>query len=394
MDALTKGVIELVCSAVTTKKAVLPDDFDWDAAADIAKKHQIAALMYYGAVNSGYKNDNPARQFLFMATYAQTSLSEYQLSEINKVCRAFDENSIDYMPLKGAILKRIYPKPEMRSMGDADILIRTSQYDEAARIVSELGYEFKYESDHEYVWNKNLFELELHKRVMTTYNKDFYKYFGDGWQLAKLKSDDSTLYEMTDEDFFVYMFVHFTKHYRVSGIGIKHLVDLWVFKNAKKELDEKYIVAELCKMKLGEFYKNILDTLGAWFGEDDFTDKAEFISDVIFGSGVYGTNEAVAASSIIKISKSTDASVEEARRNKWIHKIFLPYNGMKKKYPLLEKYPVLMPVMWFVRWGDILLFRRDRMKKSIETDRLSSGKRVDAYHQSLKYVGLDFNFKE
>lgn len=37
---------------------------------------------------------------------------------------AFDAGGIDYMPLKGSILKDLYPRHEMRMMGDADILIR------------------------------------------------------------------------------------------------------------------------------------------------------------------------------------------------------------------------------------------------------------------------------
>ena len=39
-----------------------------------------------------------------------------------------DENGIDYMPLKGACLKLIYPQPELRLMGDADILIKNGRF--------------------------------------------------------------------------------------------------------------------------------------------------------------------------------------------------------------------------------------------------------------------------
>lgn len=394
MDVQTKGVIGLIRSAITGEKCTIPSGFDWNKTIDIAQKHQITALVYYGVVNSGFNVDNSLMQYMLMSTYAQTALSEHQLHEIDIVCDAFENAKIDFMPLKGTILKKIYSAPEMRSMSDADILIRTEQYDEAAKIVSELGYTFKYESDHEYVWNKELFDLELHKRIMTTYNKDFYKYFGDGWRLAKRKSNNSTRHEMSDEDFFVYMFVHFTKHYRVSGIGIKHLVDLWVYKNAKKELDEKYIASELEKMKLYEFYINILDTLAAWFDGKDMTEKAEFITNVIFNSGVYGTLKAKAASDIIKLSKNQGVSVEGARLRGKIINVFLPYSDMTIKYPILKKIPLLLPVMWIVRLCKIVLFRRKAIKKIFMQDKLNTIDEVNEYYDSLKYVGLDFNFKE
>lgn len=394
MDIQTKGVIGLVRSAISGEKCNIPNDFAWDKAIEIAKNHQITALVYYGVVNSEFKVDNSLMQAMLMSTYAQTALSEHQLHEIDVVCKAFENAKIDFMPLKGTILKKIYPAPEMRSMGDADILIRTEQYGEAAKIVSELGYTFKYESDHEYVWNKDLFELELHKRIMTSYNKDFYKYFGDGWRLAKRKSNNSTKYEMSDEDFFIYMFVHFTKHYRVSGIGIKHLVDLWVYKKAKVNLDEKYIKNELDKIKLGEFYENILSTLDAWFNNKEFTEKAEFITNVIFNSGVYGTLKAKAASDIIKLSKNQGVSVEGARLRRKIINVFLPYSDMTIKYPILKKIPLLLPVMWIVRLCKIVLFRRKAIKKIFMQDKLNTIDEVNEYYDSLKYVGLDFNFKE
>jgi len=51
--------------------------------------------------------------------------------------------------------------------------------------MADLGYEELYESDHELVWNHDLMRIELHKRLIPSYNKDYYQYYGDGWQLAK-----------------------------------------------------------------------------------------------------------------------------------------------------------------------------------------------------------------
>ena len=39
-----------------------------------------------------------------------------------------EENGIDYLPLKGYNLKKLYPKPELRTMGDADVLIRLADF--------------------------------------------------------------------------------------------------------------------------------------------------------------------------------------------------------------------------------------------------------------------------
>ena len=45
------------------------------------------------------------------------------------------------MPLKGCNMKALYPSPELRVMGDADILIRVEQYDRIRPIIQSLGFE-------------------------------------------------------------------------------------------------------------------------------------------------------------------------------------------------------------------------------------------------------------
>lgn len=47
-----------------------------------------------------------------------------QQNELNFIRKAFAENNIDFMCLKGAHLKALYPVPEMRFMVDMDILVK------------------------------------------------------------------------------------------------------------------------------------------------------------------------------------------------------------------------------------------------------------------------------
>ena len=127
------------------------------------------------------------------------------------------------MLLKGTLLKEMYPKKELRAMGDADILIKTEQYDKIKPIMQGLGFEERTESDHELIWRKPQLLLELHKKLIPSYNKDYYAYFGDGWQLGKPNSNFPHRFEMSDEDQMIYLFTHFAKHYRDAGIGIRPL---------------------------------------------------------------------------------------------------------------------------------------------------------------------------
>lgn len=388
MDSQQRRVIDIVYSALTGEKISLPEDFDFLKGVKTARRHKIEVMFYYGALNCGFGQDEPLIQELFTLVCGNIAVSEQQNYSIKEIFLAFDEQEIDYLPLKGVLLKNIYPKPEMRSMGDADILIKTEQYDKIRPIMVKLGYKKVTESDHEFIWKKNNINIELHKRLIPSYNKDYYSYFGDGWSLAKLKN--GTSYSMTDEDQLIYLFTHFAKHYRDAGIGIKHMTDLWVYRKSKPLLDEKYIKKELTALQLYGFYVNIINTLSVWFDGREDDEKTDFITDVIFNSGVYGTRDKHAISDAVKISKSTN----KVKTRKFFRLIFPAYQGMCIKYPFLKKAPFLLPIMWIYRILMTILFKGDRIKAQAQAIDQMSAENINNYQQNLNYVGLDFNFKE
>lgn len=393
MDNQQIGIILLIKSAFYGEKYSLPEDFDLEAAAKTAKKHQISAMFYYGALNCGFSQELPIMQKLFFQTCQMMTLSTHQLFAVDEIFSQFDENKIDYMPLKGTLLKKMYPKSEMRIMSDADILIRTEQYDKIKPIMEQLEYTEHIESDHELVWDKKNIHIELHKRLIPSYNKDYYKYFGDGWRLGKPVNEGAVRYEMTPEDEMIYLFTHYAKHYRDAGIGIKHIVDLWVYRKNKVNLYNEYILAELKKLQLDDFYKNTMRTLDVWFDGAQSDEMTEFITQIIFNSGVYGTREAHLLSAAVKASK-TQGNAEKARSKRIFKLLFLPYGQMCRRYPIVKKAPVLLPFAWVARWFDVLIFKRKNIKMHNDDLKTTSVENVNDYQQALNFVGLDFDFKE
>ena len=80
------------------------------------------------------------------------------------------------MPLKGLVLKSIYPETYLREMSDADILIKDSQYkDKIVPLMKSLGYVFSdTKSEHDYKWVKDGYMVvELHKFL---FDSDYTEY--------------------------------------------------------------------------------------------------------------------------------------------------------------------------------------------------------------------------
>ncbi len=390
MEKFQKEYIGLIHAAFADSSFVPSSDFDWKRAVKTAKQHNIAAVLFYGAVNCNVPQKSEHMQELQQLTLQSLMISMRQMREVEQLEEVFQNENIDYMPLKGAVLKTKYPKPEMRTMGDADILIKLEQYAEIEKIMLQRGFEFQYESDHELVWRKPTLFLELHKSIMTTYNKDFYRYFGNGWGIAH-RISDSNKHEMSTEDFYIYMFIHFTKHYRISGIGIKHLLDLWVYAKKESNLDWEYIENELQKMKMLQFHKNIMCTIGVWFHggtEDEITD---LITNVLFNSGQYGSQETALINRALQNGKKSAMGIKLERM---VRNIFPPYQVLKEKYAVLQKVPVLLPVMWVAHCFDILFLRHKYFVQYIKKMKRIDAKQLRTNKRALHVVGLDFDYEE
>jgi len=387
MNELQKGILSLLKSAVTGKRETLPDAFTLDAAWDILSKQGLRPLAYQGAMNCGISPELPVMQKLMAIYYRHMIRSERQMRTLQCVLDSFGKNGIDHMPLKGCNLKGLYPKPELRAMGDADILIRVEQLSKCGEILKELGFQLKLESDHTDNWQSEDLYLELHKSLVSPEDEDYFGYYGTGWQLAR--KGQGSRYDLTPEDTFVFLITHFAHHYRISGIGCRHVLDLYVFRNAYPELDEDYMRQELQKLSLLRFYENILRLLSVWFEGAPSDSVTEWMTAYIFSGGNWGTMEMqLYAQEIKKVSKG--GAVKGARIRSLVYVIFPPLRVIKNRYQILQRMPVLLPVMWVVRWFSVLLFSRDRMRGKLGVLQNMSDSAVLDRQEAMAAVGLEY----
>lgn len=391
MNDFQIGILALLKSAVTGEKAGLPVGFVLDDAGSFISRQQLCTLIYTGCINSGLSNSSPIARMLFKQHCQHLLYSERQLQACEAVFSAFDSEGIDYLPLKGCIMKALYPRQELRWMSDADVLIRIEQYHRIQPILRRLGFAEQIESDHEFIWNSDQLHIELHKRLIPSYNKDYHAYFGDGWRLAKPLH--GTRYGLSTEDTFIFQFVHFAKHYRDGGAGCRYVLDLWIYRRAYPEMDEQYIRTELEKMQLLAFYDNIIQLIAVWFENAVPNEKTDFITDFIFKGGSWGNQKDHMLSMEVRKAPSQEgikiSKLDMARRM-----AFPRAKEIEYRYAVLKKAPILLPLIWPVRWIDVILFRRKKLLAKHRELQFVNSQRATDFQRALHYVGLDFNFDD
>ena len=388
-ETVKAAVITLVKSAITGQSCEVPSDVDLKELYKFARKQNIIPLIYYGMVNSNFGVDTEIGEKFFLSTCQYVSVAEQQDELISRLLCEFDKQNIKYMTLKGTTLRALYPKSEMRAMGDSDILIDLEQYDTIKPIMQNLGYTEGVVSDHELVWIKDCVCIELHKRLIPSYNKDYYAYFGDGWNKAQAV-ESGTRYKMSDEDNLVYLLTHFAKHFRDGGIGIKHLVDIKLYLEQCK-LDFQYLQNQFEDLKLWEFFNNLRKTISVWFDGVEDDDVTRAITERILSGGAFGLASLYKASDTLKKQKS---GKNKNRFQKFISTVFLPYKNMCLLFPILKKIPILLPFFWVWRIIYTAFNKKGTLAKHYNAIKALSPENLEQYERELNAVGLYYCFEE
>lgn len=381
------GIITLIKSALTGQPGVLPEGFSLEECERQIMRHQVVGMAYEGAVLCGIPKSDPTMQRLFQVYYGNIIRNEKQLRILEELFDTFEKNGIDYLPVKGVNMKQLYPNSAMRTMGDADILIRMDQYDKIEPLMVQMGFTEGKGAEYELVWEKDVMHLELHKQLLNPRNTDYYRYFGIGWEHAI--PERGNRYTYSNERMYLFVLGHMAKHYRDGGVGLRQVVDIWVF-GQKIPMDEKVLQQELKKANMQEFHTNIKNLLDTWFGDRPTDEKTEFISDYLFSSGSWGVLEQKIVAKSLRESKQK-GSLDKVRTGMVREAIFPPLKTMQKRYKVLEKAPALLPVFWPVRWVGAMTSRWGNIRSYAHNIDISNVEQVDTFEKSLQYVGLSFD---
>lgn len=292
-------------------------------------------------------------------------------AEREQICGFLEQNKIWYMPLKGVILKDMYPEIGMRQMSDNDILFDASCRNPVTDFMQKRGYHLKGDGgNHCDEWLKEpVYNFEMHLNLFVKNREVFYHYYKNVKERLVKADGKKYAYRFTDEDFYIYMTAHAYKHYSTGGTGLRSLLDYYVYlQNKENQLDWKYIIKELEKLNISEFEKEIRNTAkNAFEPNSELTEKERKMVEFMLFSGTYGN-----VSNFIKHNANL---LGADSKSKYIfRRIFPNMEFYRLNFPIASCYPVLIPFVWVYRLARAIIKRRDRYVKEIRNIKKMSEK--------------------
>lgn len=218
-------------------------------------------------------------------------------AEREEIFQHFEEQGVWYLPLKGSVLKDMYPRMGMRQMADNDILFDTLYQNQLKKFMENRGYKTTQfgQSGHDVYEKKPIYNFEFHKTLFTSFHNPVWADYYQNVKVKLIKDTDNVCgYHFSDEDFFIYFLLHGYKHYITSGTGIRFLSDIYVFLEKKRAcMDWDYLNQEFAKLEILEFASKVQTLANKLFDDKAvaLTEEEQFFLTEMMGAGTYGTFE-------------------------------------------------------------------------------------------------------
>lgn len=321
---------------------------------------------------------NKFRQHVMICSYRYGRLEH----EMKGVTETFEEEGIDYLPLKGAVIRRMYSSPWMRTSCDIDVLVKKEDVERASLALKKrLGYVKQKTGRHDVTFLcPSGLAFELHYDLIesdSVARAD--EALQDVWEKSSLVHGTKHRYEMSAEMFYYYHVAHMAKHFVQGGCGVRPFLDLLVL---EKELDKNdEITGNLLESGgILTFRDKALRLAKVWFLGEEKDDLTEEMTSYVTSGGTYGN----------MTNRVAVAQVREGGKIKYIlSRIWLPYERLKFHYPSLERRRWLLPFYEIRRWGKLAFcggFKRS--KNEIALTKNTSGETVDRVKALMDELGL------
>lgn len=312
---------------------ILPRLYEMAKKQDLA--HIVSAFLYRRGLLSESEWLAKFNHEEIMAVYRYERM-KYTYSQI---CEILNEANIPFVPLKGMVIRALYPNAYMRTSCDIDILVRENQLDAATEAFRKEQYRIGERSYHDVsMVSPSGMYVELHF-TLREYIPALDSVLERAWDYAT--PVEGCRYAFTPAFFLFHIYAHMNYHFRKGGCGIQSLMDLWMMKSRSDvDVDAAEAAALLQEAGIDQFAACIDRLVEVCFAHAPSDEFSETLLTYIFNGEKFGTTQTRLAAQKVE-SKSTVTYA--------VKRLFLPYRDMAVQFPVLKKVPILLPACWMAR---------------------------------------------
>lgn len=341
------------------QSALTADDSTWKALYLLSQRQSLSGALCVTAAGSPMPKAVAAR--LQQDAAKTLSCSEEQQRSLDEITAALTAAGVSHLVFKGAVIRRYYPDPLMRSMGDIDMAVRLEDREAAYAAMTAIGFACAEKTEEVWTYRRFQTSVEMHT-VIKTYNvheqltQEYDDIFEDTVPIG------GTTVRWSDEKEAAHCVSHLTAHFCAGGCGLRQLMDVAVLyeRFPDKAMWER-VLERLCPLGMDGFARRLLWLCREWFGVSvDETlvtaltkEDAARMKERLLGDGTFGTDARVAFAAMRR-----DRKKKRSRAAVLFRRLFPPIIYLRRRYGYIERHPWLFPVGYCHRACDGLFKNR------------------------------------
>lgn len=350
----------------------------------MAKYHSLTAIVCMALESSGVFAVNKDAELVKKWKDAKEKAIRKNLmldAERNEILSFMESKGIWYMPLKGILLKEMYPKLGMRQMADNDILYDKQYQKELLHFMTTRGYKASQigKGIHDVYQKAPIYNYELHTALYgVVHDRNWEEYYGEVKRRLVKDEGNRFGYHFQDEDFYIYLMTHAFKHYNGSGTGLRSLLDMYIYLDQKEaDLDWFYIAAELDKLGITEFERESSELCIELFSKKRYTltQKESETLTYYLASGTYGSMKNKIEKKLRRYQPDEKPVTAVTKLKYYLGRLFPDMDHYKNYAPFVYRHKLLIPFYLVFRGGRGLIRKRRQIQMELQV--MNTTKRKD-----------------
>ncbi len=356
MNRNEKYFVSLISSHLNRTAPCFDNEADYDELYRLAAINNVSAIIYNELAKLSSDEKAKIKNFTDFKQQFGYTLIDYEEKQkaIKKITSLLNKNEIDYIFVKGAVIRNYYPIKELRTSADIDITVRDSEFDRLKELIKDENISI--ETNQPNFISINVFNQNIEITAENQYDHEYFK------DIFTLSTHENNQYVLDDYNHLIYIICHIIKHFRYCGAGIKMFMDIDVMIRHIDNFDYDKVLELAKKLDIEVFTKAALSLCSYMFNtpvkaEIDFDKESDFrqiFEEEIINSGAFGFSKRDLGSHYI-IGSSHNGKVSRTRA--FLHLLFPGSDYLKNSFNYAMKHPILLPIAWLHRLF-IAVFKR------------------------------------
>lgn len=382
MDCVERSLLAALRAAVhgeTVRELPLSAE-QWKELMKLAGAQKVQPLVLHAAYACAVAQGWAESISLQRACTAQYAAQARKTAKLLELYRFLAAQGLRPLVVKGVVCRAVYPEGELRPSADEDFYVPHEEFTEARAALRAFGMMPLPAADEAeafelgwYLPGSALY-VELHQRLFPDEPERLRQLqapFADAFSRAveyPLPGGEA-VWSLCPHDELLYLLLHALKHFLHGGFGVRQVCDIGLWAQRYAERIDWPRLLEQCRAQRAERFAAAIfaiaeEQLGLtvplspdWHASR--VDSAPLLKDLLH-AGIYGTATGSRRHAAPLILRAAEA------KSGTLHALFPPLRALRRRDPVLDRRPWLLPWAWGKR---IVKYRKEVRKSTDNTTR-------------------------